>query len=404
MKIPKLKIGFIIPNLLGGGAERVVSELLQNLPESFEKYLVLFEKRVVYPVNEKVIVIDLNIPASRNPLKQIVNVILRASKIRKIRKKKSLDVVLSFLQGADFPNLLSRSSNASTIVSVRNTLSKRQGYYAKFSNLMVKKLYKRADKIIAVSSGVKRDLIDNFKIESEKIEVIQNPCDVRKIQALSKEPLGRYGNFVFGKPTIINMGGMIKQKGQWHLLRAFRAVKRQLKGLTFLILGAGVLEDYLKKLAQASGYSRDIHFLGFQKNPFKFIAKANVFVLSSLWEGFPNALVEAMACGTAVIATDCESGPREILAPGTPLVRKPPGIEHAKYGLLVPPLDGKFYPFSIRLTRAENLLAKAIIELIRNQDLREKYSSLALERAKDFEIDKIIDKYTGLFYDLGSKK
>lgn len=404
LKSSKVKIAFMIPNLLGGGAERVVSELLQNLSESFEKYLILFEKRLAYPVKENVTVIDLNIPASRNPLKKIVNLILRASKIPKIRKEKCLDVVLSFLGSANFPNLLSCSPNASTIVSVRSTLSKKQSTYSKFSNLVVKKLYKRADKIIAVSYGVKRDLIGNFKIDSEKIEVIQNPCDVRKIQPLSKEPLGQYGNLMVGKPTIVNMGGLRKPKGQWHLLRAFKKAKREVGGLTLLILGTGVLEDYLKKLAQATGYSKDIHFLGFQENPFKFMAKANAFVLPSLWEGFPNALVEAMACGTPVIATDCDSGPREVLAPNTSPTIKTNSVENAQYGLLVPPMDGKFYPFNAPLTKEENFLAKAIIELIVNKDLNKKYSSLALERAKDFETEKITDKYTQLFYDLVSRR
>lgn len=109
------------------------------------------------------------------------------------------------------------------------------------------------------------------------------------------------------------------------------------------ILGRGELEDYLKQLACEMDLEKDVYFLGFQKNPFKFISKSKIYVFPSLYEGFPNALCEAMACGVTVISSDCKSGPREILAPETNIDGETKIIEYAKYGMLLPVCDDNCY-------------------------------------------------------------
>jgi glycosyltransferase involved in cell wall biosynthesis len=378
----------------------VVSELLENLPDSFEKYLILFEKRIVYSLRNDVKVIILDLPAAKDPIRKITNVLLRVYKTRKIKRNESLDIVLSFLEGANFVNVLSKVVDVGTIISVRTTLGKKEGFYACILRLLARWVYKRADIIVANSQGVKKDLVERLKLGAERIEVKNNPFNMEKIQKLAKEPLELTGICDFVKPTVISVGGLQEAKGHWHLIRAFREIKREVEDARLLIVGGGILESYLKKLAEESGYSSDICFLGFQENPFKFVSRSKVFVLPSLREGFPNALVEAMACGKPVIATDCDSGPREILAPETSIDYKTTEVEFAEYGVLVPPLDGRLYSINKSLTESESLLANAIIEVIKNQDLQQKYSSLALERAKDFEISKIVDNYTQLFYKL----
>src|SRR5699024_8973667 len=144
---------------------------------------------------------------------------------------------------------------------------------------------------------------------------IYNFYDIEKILELSKEPLTVQDAKIFENPTIVTVGRLAEQKGQWHLIRALNKVKKEIPDVKLIILGEGELEDYLKKLVNDYKLTENVHFLGFQKNPFKYITKSDMYVFPSLYEGFPNALAEGMVCGLPVISSDCESGPREILSP-----------------------------------------------------------------------------------------
>ncbi|MDY7021440.1 MAG: glycosyltransferase, partial [Cyanobacteriota bacterium] len=146
----------------------------------------------------------------------------------------------------------------------------------------------------------------------------------------------------------------------------------------------------------------DIFFLGFQKNPFKYIAKSTVFAFPSLWEGFPNALVEAMICKTPVMASDCKSGPREILAPNTDYHSNPDSVELAKYGVLMPVCDGRFFSAEDPLTMEENIWAEALIKFLNDENLRESYRKSASIRAADFSADRIIGDWLNIINNLSS--
>ena len=194
---------------------------------------------------------------------------------------------------------------------------------------------------------------------------------------------------------IINVGRLTKQKGQWQI-RAFKKVKEEITNIKLIILGTGELEDYLNKLIGELNLEKDVYFLGFQENPFKFISKSRIFVFPSLYEDFPNALVEAMACGIPVISSDCKSGPREILAPETDLRIEAKKVEYSKYGVLIPVCDDKYYDAQLPLTTEERILAKSIVELYSSKDLLENYTVEAKERVKDFDKDKIILEYENI--------
>jgi glycosyltransferase involved in cell wall biosynthesis len=381
-------IVLLVSNLKGGGAQRVVSNLSKILSADYRLFICLHDVRdLSYPFHGKLI--DLQIPPANNWLSKIVNFIKRIIKFKKIRHKINPDYVLSFMESSNFVNLLSGRVGKS-IISVRNYKSKQgKGFTGITFNLLMKLIYNRSSKIVAASQGIKEDLIHTYQLDQSKISVIYNPVDLLYIREMSAAPLEKDYEYIFNHPVVITSGKMMKQKGQWHLIRAFSMVKRNLPDVKLVILGDGFLRSHLVSLIQSLGLKDDIKLLGFQENPFKFVYRASIFVLPSLYEGFPNVLLEAMACGVPVIASDCRSGPREILAPETDYSMQTDAIEFAKYGVLVPVCNGELSPASIALTKEEEYLAESIIKLYNNQSQCMLYKQLVKERINDFNLQQI---------------
>ena len=380
---------FLIPDLYGGGG-KVVSELSLNLPDNIQKIIVSFENKVNYPYKGELIF--LNILLSKNFFIKVFNFLNGFLKFKKIVIKEKPDYVISF---GNLQNIINILSTKNSIVRVDNPISEsHKGFFEKIYPFLVKILFNKAGKIIVVSKGLKKELIENFKIIVEKkIKVIYNSIDVKKIKEISKEPLETKYQKIFEYPVIINIGSLIRQKGQWHLIRAFREAKNRIKDLKLVILGEGELESYLKGLVKNLDLEKDVYFLGWQKNPFKFLVKSKLFVFPSLWEGFGIAILEAMACGLPVISSDCNFGPREILAPNTNLDYQLKNIECGQYGILVPVCDGKFYRANESLTENEKILSQAITETLTDKELLGNLKEKSKQRAEDFDIKKIIKNW-----------
>jgi glycosyltransferase involved in cell wall biosynthesis len=382
------KIIFFLPTLSIGGGERVVSELSLNLPDSVDKTIVLFKNEVSYPYKGNLICLD--IPLSNPVLLRIYYFFVGIWRFKKIIRKEKPDYVISFGEPANIINVL---SNRKTILRIDNYTSALPGVVYK---IFIKILYNETPMIVCVSKTAAKDLTDNFGIKENKIKVIYNPLNVKDIQKLSLAPLETPYEEIFKKPVIINMGRLTKQKSQWHLIRAFKKVKGAVPSAKLVILGTGELEQELKKTAEDLGLGKDVHFLGWQKNPFKFLARANVFALSSLWEGLPYVVLEAMACGLPVVSVDCKSGPREILAPETDISREAKDIEYEQFGILTPAFDGKKYGATDPLIKSEEILTKALIKILTDKELSVKLSQKSLQRANDFDTKTIIREWSFL--------
>jgi len=393
-----VKLYFLINSLAGGGAEKVAIRLSEYLPTSA---FILLERDVKYKTDKPIFFLS-NHSTKTSPIIKTLNIPIYAYKLSKFLKEPSL--IVSFLERANFVNIISKlSKKHSAIISVRMDQQKGHVGLRELNKLLVKTLYPKADLIIAVSYGVKQSLI-NLGIEEEKIKVIYNPYPIDEIIELAKEPLESYEE-IFKHPVLITAGRLTKPKGQWYLLRVFKALKEKHKDLKLVILGEGELKDYLVKLSQELGLktyvwgkdelseSFDVYFLGFQKNPFKFIARSKLFVFPSLWEGFPNVLVEAMACGVPVVPSDCRSGPREILAPNTDFNYKTQKPEFAEYGVLMPVFEIKYKTANEPSEEREIMWVKTIDKLLEDEDLRKHYSEKAKQRAEDFRIEKIVEEW-----------
>lgn len=388
------KVIFIIGNLAGGGAERVVSNLSLNLPENLEKEIILYgeDSKVDYPYKGKITYLDYD--NSDTLLKKIITLIKRIINVNRIKKENPGVPVISFLELSNLINLLTIEPH-NAIVSVRNFMSVKysKGFKAILWGLTFKYLYRKAKKVITVSYAMKEDMMKSYNIPEKKIQVIYNFYDIDKIQEMTNEPLSEFEKKIFDSPVIITVGRLSNQKGQEHLIKSFYKVKKKVPKSQLVILGEGKLEKKLKNLANNLGLQDSVHFLGFKNNPFKYIARSNVFVLTSYFEGFPNALAEAMACKVPVISTDCKSGPREILAPNSENNNIQYGINRELHGILIPD------PSTTEVNIVENYLTNSILNILNNDELSQYFSLRAYKRIKNFSVKNIIKDWEKIIHD-----
>lgn len=392
----KENVLFTIHNLSNGGAERVMSYLTVGFPsEKYNKYLVVYNRcDVEYDFDAECISLDL--VSRSNTFSKLYNNVSRIYKIRKLKKQLNISKSISLLDNPNIMNVLSKRDEK-VIVSIRNYKSGevKEGIGTKIYKFIGRFIYGKADKIVAISEGVKNDLIQNFNVNEKKVEVIYNPIDIEKVINLKNEVL-QEDNELFNGNVIINVGRLTKQKGQWHLIRAFSKVVNEIPDAKLVILGEGELREYLQRIIRDFNLEENVFLLGYKKNPFKYLAKSKLFVLSSLYEGFGNVIIEAMTCGTSVISTDCKYGPREIITGHLNLENNINKSEYSKFGILVPRLSGIQYSSNDELDDMEIELGNTIINTLQNKDIIEKYESAGEVRSKDFNYENIIDKWIKL--------
>ncbi len=386
-----------INSLSKGGAERTISNISSNLSYEINSIILVLNKktRVDYSYKGKLIYIDEFNDSSPCGLYQTLK---RVKSLNKIKKNNAGSTIISFLEYPNFLNLFSKK-HGRTIISIRNYMSiqNKRGLKSQIRNIIIKLFYNNADLIIAVSKQIRKDLIENYGIYENKIKVIYNSYPIEEIKKQSEEDINLEYKDIFLKPVIITVGRLNKQKGHCHLLRSIAEVKKTIPDVNLVFLGEGELELSLKKLSKDLEINHDVYFLGFQQNPFKYIAKSKIFAMSSLHEGFPNALAEAMACGIPIISSDCLSGPREILSPNEYMSETIKyDLNLNRYGVLVPVCDGNCYDSKEPITNEEKIMAAYIISLLQDKNLWDHFSKQSLSRIKDFDINNIIKEWESI--------
>lgn len=379
--MPK-NIAIMIHNLTGGGAERVAGNLSLELPSKYNKFIFLFDaQNITYPYEGKIVKIKNN--KTHNPISKGYEVFRKVMEIKKLKKKYNIDVSISHMGGMNFYNVLSRVNDK--IIITEHSYIRKKGLSTR--KKIFRKLYNKADKIISVSKGIEKNLIENYNIENKKTRTIYNFFDLENIKTMKDESLSEKS--LFKNPIIINIGRLTKPKGQWHLIKIFSKVKKEIDDAKLVFLGEGPMQNKLENLSKKLGIEKDVIFLGFKDNPYKYINNSDIFAFTSLWEGLPMVIIEAMASNTPVISTDCKSGPREIIAPE--INQEVSEVTYSKYGVLTPPFDQENFNFNqIELNKKERDYANALINFIKDSDLKSEYIKKQKERIKNFTPKNII--------------
>lgn len=399
----KKKVALLIDTMNNGGAQRVVSRLSEILSLEYDVFVILFEATFdAYQCSGQVI--SMNVTAKKSSLVgKLTQLYKRRQILLRLKREHDFDIVISFLDSPNFVNLLSQTTHTKEVISIRNfsETENQRGILGYFTNLGMKVLYNRAHRIVPVSKVISNSLIRNYKLDPNKLRVIYNPYNVEEINHLADEQfIEEHEAFFSTGEIIITVGRHMYQKGFWHLIKAFKQVKNRKKNAKLVIVGRDEQNGKVEKLVEDLGLSDSVLLLGFQNNPFKFIKRSKVYVLTSLFEGFPNALVEAMACGCPVVAVDCKSGPREILDASLSLERDINQVEFLEFGVLSPALDkAEDWDPSV-ITESEQMLSGAIVQMLEKEDMRQAYCLKSFSRAKDFSYTKCKEAYQSIVEEL----
>ena len=355
----RIKLLILLPNLISGGGQRIVVNFLYNLDRAKFKPLLLVQERLGAFLDEVEKVCDpdeieflQDRPYKRSDLPGLI--------ARTIARARSFDIILGGLEGrASTSGLIAAKLLGKPFLGWIHIDWRPFSEEVSWRQMLALRAYKMADRLVACSAGAGDNFSALFNIPRDRITTILNMIPCAAILDAAAMPLPPEHAKLFEKPVVLMVGRLEEQKGYPHLIEAHARLIKAGIDHNLVIIGEGSLLYVIKDQVTRLGLDDTVHFLGFQTNPHRYMARATVFTLSSEFEGFGLVLAEALMCGAPVVATDCLSGPAEVLGGG-------------EFGRLVPPKDPE-------------ALAQALGQLLRDPDMRAQLSARGPERARQFD-------------------
>jgi glycosyltransferase involved in cell wall biosynthesis len=361
------QIGFYIPALDVGGAQRVTVNVANGLAERgypVDLLLSYHKGELLDQVSDRVNVLDLETP--RIP---ITGIGASVPGIKTYLEEREPAILFSAMTYASVVSIATNviSSTRTRVVGIEHsTFGNRAGLKERLTLCLARDLYRFANHIVAVSEGVADSVVANTAVSGSDVSVLYNPVPVATVRNESEVAVDDSWIRADELETIVWAGRLEPEKDLPTLLRAFASVNRGRPNTRLILMGTGSERGKLLQLSETLGIEQTVALPGYVENPYPYMRRASVFVLSSEREGLPTVLIEALACGCPVVSTDCPSGPREILADGT-------------YGKLVPVGDESALAEAIRLTL---------------DDLPDR--TTLSERADDFSTEVVVKEYVTL--------
>lgn len=365
------KIMILVPTLQTGGQERIAVNTANTLKNRYNVTVVIFnsEDAVYHPDCQ---IISLNMPAADGKMKKALNALRRAKALKRLKRELGIDITISFGMTANLTNILSSGQG--------KTVARISSYGEVLDNPLCRFTYGRSDRIICSTRAMEDRLKELFPNCREKSHVIFNPIDIAALLEKGSVPVDDY---TFSPHTIVSHGRLHEIKNYPRLIRAFSLVRQSVPDARLLLIGDGPMREKLQELIVQYGLEESVTLLGFRSNPFAYLSKASLYVLSSYTEGFPNALVEGMVFLPAV-SVDCLSGPREILSDG-PYDASTSGVETADYGILVAAAEESVYDAAIG--DGDRFLAEGILAVLTDPEKLSAMKKRANTRAETFSLE-----------------
>lgn len=350
------KIALVVYSLGMGGAEKVVSDLSFQFAKQHDVTLILFDgSRMYYPYAGELI--DIHCPSKAGFVARVFNFLDRANQLRRIFRVKRFDTIISVMEHANFPSIL-----ASRLTIAANHCNPERNF-SRFDWLFAKWLYPRAKKVVAVSKDGMRIFQQHLHLNN--LTCLYNPVNLYRIRELAKER----PNVTIDGAYVMAAGRLSPEKNFSSLIEAY-AQSQARQTFKLLILGEGSERIALEECIRSHGLEQQVILPGFMRNPYPYISRARCLVLSSLHEGFPVILIEALGLGRPVISTDCETGPREIIVQG-------------ENGLLVP-------------THDVAALRDALDQVCLDEHLHDHFQQNAILSVEYLDIEKVAEQWLAL--------
>lgn len=378
----------LINSMTAGGAEKVVATLYPEyqkagVPVSF----VCLEKNDFHVIEGVTpVYLSNQTGETEGGVMKLLSLFRFALKLKKYVKQNNIKLVQSHIYRANYVNILARLLGSKHKVQVVSHGMPSQylteGLAGKTNLFLIRWLYRKADQSICPSQGMINELVA-LGMPAEKSQLIRNPFDIEDLKEQAKQNVTR-GEFEFDpkKKYIISIGRLLSVKRMEDAIWAFYELQKTMDSVELIILGDGDKWDAMQALTIQLAIGKKVHMLGDVKNPHKYLARSDLLVSASEFEGFSNVIVEALVAGVPIISTDCASGPREILNPG---IQRDELIaagcfEKAKHGVLTPVGDIQAMVKAMRLMLGDEALGKEL-------------ASGGFHRAEAFNMDSIAHEY-----------
>jgi glycosyltransferase involved in cell wall biosynthesis len=383
-----IRVMILTPDFGYGGAERSVAAISRALSVRHQVHVVVFNKEInqVYAVGGSLH--SLQVKGGGSIFRKVVSFFQRFYRVAKLKKKLRIHICLSFLEGADYINILTKR-NSKAIINIRGSKKNDANIVGALGwlrkKILIPILYNQADAITVVSDGLKDELQTFFAIrKSKSFKTIPNFCDQTELLKLAEENFSQE-SLLLCYPTIVTVGRIAYEKGYDLFARVFSRLIKVIPNAKWIIVGSGSFQDHFKLILESEQLTfsdvgefdlqSNVWFIGYQQNPYKWMVRCSMFVLSSRTEGFPNALLEAMALGKPVVAADCSYGPADILGQGAG------SLYENEFGILLPALSDEH--------KVLDAWSEKLKEMLCNPQLLSHYSQQSKARAMHYLPERI---------------